>query len=175
MVSLGAGLGRRLWQPASGEGRADTYAGVGRPAAAGVAWAERAQTVRSTAAMNRARPTCPNGVTCQPIGIAASTRRTGTASGASARRQRAIPVAVRTTSNEAVPISSNAARNPLSAYPSIAVAAAGRSRRRQSVDLVGEQAHSDADQRLPCDVEENKRGERDPAYVRGGPFDVAQQ
>jgi DNA primase len=70
--------------------------------------------------MSRARPTCPNGVTCQPIGIAASTSRTGTASDAPARRQRAIPAAAGATSKAATPIVSNTARRPLSAYPSSA-------------------------------------------------------
>ena len=123
--------------------------------------------------MNRARPTCPKGVTCQPIGTAARTRRNGTASGAPAPR-RAVPAAARATNAH----HADQLEGPDDPGVDELLGELGAGRLfgcRQSVHLVHEQARADPDQRLPCRVEEDEQCECDPADACRDAPDAAEQ
>jgi hypothetical protein len=102
------------------------------------------------AVMNRARPTGPDGDTCQVIGTAEtkSNSTTATELRASARRKRATPAATTAISHAKPPVSSKVRIRELPVKSSTRRAPVARSAAGSPFDLLDENAGVEPDQDL---------------------------
>ena len=113
-----------------------------RPGRTPKSTADRPRKTSSMAVMKSARPTGPNGGTCQVIGTAETTSNSTTATelGASDRRNKATPAATTAISHAKPPISSKVRMRELPVKSSTSCAPVARSAAESRFHLVDEDA-----------------------------------